>query len=302
MRAKHKRLGKGRLALWGLSLGLALAAACRYEITATRLFILDAQDSDGNDGPYLGVVHFQSTFGEPGSTRVSRVEKRHQLGSSIRQGSSVEVPAESGHYAFEDVAFHVPDRTDDRVTITGTIYLAMESDDVGWDPVIGSGVKAVLNDMVRELEVALEANIARRRYDPLTGTSALASLQDALAAARPESNFLTKVGRALLKIVGQNPDDPMGLGILIQYGLTEEQFANQIVPLLRVRLRGLDTSCNPILVNADPERPGRFLLTKQSVHMSVCSMQTERTIRIPFVNDAGARWELEHRIGPIAAD
>jgi hypothetical protein len=283
--------------------GLVLtAAACRYEIAATQLFVHDAQDGDGNDGPYFGVVHFQSTFGEPGSTRVSRVGKRHQLGSSIRQGSSVEVPVEVGHHVFEDVAFHVPDRTDGRVTIAGTIYLAMESDDVGWDPIIGGGVKDVLNDMVDELEVALEANVAQRRYNPLTGTSALASLQDALAAARPENNFLTKVGRALLKIIRQDADDPMGLGILVQYGLTDEQFASEIVPLLRLRLSGLDASCNPILVNADPERPGRFLLTKQSIHMSVCSMQTQRTIRVPFLNDAGARWELEHRLGPIAAD
>ena len=221
-------------AAWALG-GLvtcATIAACTTgyaSIRASRLLVVDRNDTLRGDEPYLGAIQWASIYGEPESTRVTVYDALTSLGSQVRPGESRSVPEEVGAAPFGLVSVLSRDdveREGHSPGIGGVIYVALEEDHGG-----RSQVRERLHEVAAELEEILVEHVEQETWDRFAVPLTLQAIQEGLSDGEPGSCGILN-SRACRWFRGRLGDDFIGQATLIYVGVDQPYF-DVLVPTWR---------------------------------------------------------------------
>jgi hypothetical protein len=275
---------------------VATLVACDLRIDPGTLRVVEKQDDNRRDEPYLGVIRFQTEFGRTDSTEVTFSGHKVDLPSAAA-GETVDVPAElAEQLTFPDFPVRSEDSVGEGVSIAGALIVAMEEDDFGWDPVGGDGVKASLNDTRQCLEDAFRAHVETREFTPGDLLLALQDVQSHLEAECPSRGGLSgleRVLRGLLSLFGRSSDDLMGSAFLLQIGVDPDFFERSFEGLISAGV----LSCRPFLTNPDQMAMGGQFDSSRVA--SICPVANGPRVIVPWFERAEGRrgrWELRTTI------
>lgn len=247
---RSREPGRRLLRLLPLPVALLLTTGCATQVS-TRPFqvhVVDKNDSNQRDEPYFGVISFVSTFGVPGSTRVTRHER--MPAPRVEEDETVEVPDRDGIGSFRRVSrVKTAASASAGVSLVGQIVVTMESDDVGWDPALRSGLRDVLDRRRNCLELSLRERVEGGDPAARDLASTLVAIGDDLEGRIPAAEEGTRDtplcfeprfrggGGAIFDLFERlvrlfvNPDDPMG-SIFVVTVVVDQAYFDEIGILL----------------------------------------------------------------------
>lgn len=260
------------------------AAGWGHHVRAARIKVISAQGSSG-DRPYLAVINFQSTFGSSNSTSVEFVDHLDIL-PTTPPGQSAVVTV--GNYPAQGVrVVSTAGNPDASVPIVGQFVLAMESDDVGWDPVGGGGVRDRMYGVRACLEEQLDIHVANGQWGE-QGISGLLAIGDVAAAVRSKADEgpcevpTEAAAPATITQKALDRDDRIGTAVTLLLGISESDYES-LQNLAASPWVDNEIACETPLAQAvGPGQP--------SLYFSICPFGN-RTLTFPFIG-ANAHWEL----------
>ncbi len=199
-------------------------AACTlgdFYLQATLLTVHERNDRFRGDEPYLGVIRWQGVFDTPGSVEVEVFDELVTLGSQVRPGRSVAIPAEIGMVDFGTVGILNQADIDrgDNPGVGGVIYVAMEEDRVGKDV-----VRATLANIASELESVLVEQLENQAWSTSALPLTLQAVDERLSSTDGNEGCGLLNTRLCRFVRGRLGDDFIGQAALIYVGLEPEAF------------------------------------------------------------------------------
>jgi hypothetical protein len=260
-------------------------------VTPLALEVIEEQEGT-RDEPYFAVVRFSTRFGAPGSTHVEFIDAKVQLGP-VREGGEADFPAwiqdalEFGERSFRT------DPTGTNVSVDGVMFVAMEDDLAGWDPLTSEGVRDTVMNTADCLESAFIEDIESKEWSLITFGAALLNVGSKLE----NCNEITLHGK-IKQLIG---DDPMGSAFIVRLGVSDSYFKDAVAPLFaggRPDMSGnadcqevIYPGCVPFLATPCAMRDDPNAFTRYS---SICSAASPLgNLSFPFESNQDGAWNVD---------